>query len=234
MYPRELFELQVDFAERFYKKLGLSRESGYFRLTSFFVRILGHDYAKFPVETDQRWQRIIKNIPKDPKKTCDYFYELYIQSINIKEVEEKYNLKKFGCFHYFENIENNKLQLHFDPIDKKGNLSKERIEYRKAEINEMFEYIVKNEKSKTLYATTWLLNINSFNRLFPKSFSEDAKLWDSNNCFFDNSHWGQFVDRELNFKEDIAKEFRKNSDKDTQNLNELFPFPALIGEISIL
>ena len=239
-YPKEFFKIQSDFVEEFYPKLQISRERGYFQLTNFFTRIIGYDYAKFPSERNVEWIELISKIPEKQEETIDFFYNEYLNRVNSPK-KEVYNIREFGCFHYYRFDTTGILQLHFEANDPDGNLSKDRIQNRKDELREMFEYIKSNESGDSQFlATTWLFNIEAFTRLFPEEFSQKAYLWNSNNCFQDNSHWGQFLDKDRNFLDEIADQFKENwtSIKEDQTVallsfNRLFPFPTKESRVDL-
>jgi len=231
-FSKEFFILQLEFAKIISDKHALSLRESLFKYTSFYVRLLGFSDENPPVATNPDWMKIIAEMPGDQKKQEDYFYNRYLEYENNKQQSSSEH--SFGCFSYVFDTNSNKYELHFDAIDPKGNFGKDRVDARMKELQEMFVSLRREERQDaTFFVRTWLLNIEAFNRLFPKEFITTAKKLQIN-LAQNNSHWGQFVDRHGYLKKDLADKLLITAlEKHFDHINDYFPLPALIAETSL-
>jgi hypothetical protein len=233
-YPRELFQLQFEFATSLVEKHSLKLEDALFRNTSYYVRIIGHSDEKLPDQNLNVWVELMRNLPEDQGQIADYFYNKYLEKekSNITTVKDN---AVHPCFHAFYHQDRNMYELHLDNNDPLGVLSKERQSARFAELKEMFTSIKSNSNINTnLFVRTWLLNVDAFTRLFPTELKDQAILWNSNNKTYDNTHWGQFIDRQGNFRNDMAEKFReKFRNESYEEFNLYFPCPAKYSELPV-
>lgn len=235
-YPLEFFQLQADFALHLSQKHKLSLQEALFRNTAFYVRIIGHSDENLPDPMHPQWQKLIASMPADTGKIADYFYDEYLKNESQKKHESKQITSHTeACFHVYYHQKSNRYELHLDNNDPEGVLAHTRIAARKAELQNIYtEIVTKHGDDPILYVRTWLLNVNAFNRLFPNSFSQKAILWDSDNKTYDNTHWGQFLDRHMGFRSDLAMEFREKWQKETHTeFNLYFPLPAKYSELPV-
>lgn len=232
MYQKDFFKLQLDFVDLIHKKMNHRYEEALFLYTSFYVRLLGYMDDHPPEITDVEWQKIIQELPQDKSKYLDYFYDKYLAYEHNQT--HKTNQKRFGCFSYSYHKEINQYELHFGAHDPDGNLGKDRIPYRIADLQAMFTDIKRKDcKGSTLMVTTWLLNIEAFFRLYPPKFRSSAKLWNIGTAQT-LTFWGQFVDRFGKLQNGISKQLLVNAKNHTySDVNEYFPYPALKSELPI-
>lgn len=231
LYTKKFFKLQFDFAELLAKKHKISLQEAIFDHTAFYIRFLGFSDTEKPSTSSPDWQEIIKNIPSDYEQKIDYFYNKYLDYEKKKEQGKKLHI---SCFHYYYHEDKNQYELHFDPTDPEGNLGADRQEIRILELRKMFNDIKKeNHIDAKFFVRTWLLNINAFNRLFPEKFSGTSILWPEKKTI-DNAHWGQFVDRTGEIKQDLADKLISNVTNDFhEDVNLYFPLPARYAEMPV-
>jgi hypothetical protein len=229
-YPFELFQLQIDFVRFLTERHGLTFEKALFNNTALYVRIVGFNDSSSPDENNEKWQKFLAHLPSTHQ--AEYAYEAYKQ---FELSKKNSSALSHSCFHTFFHIVENKFELHFDPIDSKGNLSSDRKTERMKELKELFDQISRSSNEQTmLFVRTWLLNIEAFNRLFSPKFSKTAVLIASNNQTFDNASWGQFITKDGEFRTEHGQKFRENWKNSKSNFNEYFPLPCLRSEMPVL
>lgn len=221
---KAFFALQVQFASILAQRKRGNLPEIFFKYTTLYPRLVGYPL----VESNPLWQRIIHALPKDEDDQSQYMYELYKKHERIKQ---KPSPPPFGCFAFGYHKDTHTYELHFEPVDQKGNLGKERMTARIEDLQQMFAAIKKEHKdNETLFVTTWLLNIEAFTRLFPKEFIQTAQLWRNDTTQF-MGHWGQFLDRHGNVKEVLAEKLLEKATKENHTyINEYFPLPAKIAQ----
>lgn len=173
-FSKDFFDLQVKFAQIIAQKYAISFHQAIFKYTSLYVRTLGFSDENPPFETNPQWGKIIAEIPQDQSLQGEYFYTLYLDF--EKKQKPSHAGNTFGCFGYAFHTDTQNYELHFDAIDPKGNLGKDRMTERMKDLKEMFLAIYReNKEGTTFFVRTWLLNIEAFNRLFPKEFIQTTK-----------------------------------------------------------
>lgn len=161
---------------------------------------------------------------------------------------------RFGCHYYDYDEASQTISIHFfnaefeeefvDGKDvSKGPLSKEKAERRKHELTDMFRDIkARYPEAKRVKCQSSLNNIESYYRLFPKSYEEsigeidyDPKLWSQGTTV-----WGQFlggnekVSGQYGFKQKLADEFlEKVRDVPVEKVADALPNPPRTGEAAI-
>jgi len=227
-YPKSFFKLQLDFVSNIVDHQQISLSGALFLYTSFYVRVLGFHDQNLPSKANSKWQAIINNMPSTKAKIVDYFFKQYVDF--QKQPPKPPNQKSFGCFAYSYHKNINKFELHFINADKKGNLSHNRQSFRQKELVNLFTSMKKeNKKQAKIFLRSWLQNITAFNRLIPPDFAKIAKPWRIK-LAQDNSHWGQFVNRQGHLKHHLARILLKNSKKKIDHINKYFPLPCLRAE----
>lgn len=228
-YPLELFQLQFDFALFLEQQHHVPLQHALFQNTSLFLRLI-RQKDTVPDEKNREWQRLLSEMPQ--VKQAEYFYELYKKS-ELTKSSQQIKQASLSCFSTFFHTAENTFELHFHPIDPKGNLSRERMPERLSELKLLFDDISKTcNKNTTLFTDTWLLNIEAFNRLFTPQFSQTAILIDSNRTHT-NAWWGQFISRDGLFRKELAQTFRENWMTSRPNFNEYFPLPCLRAKMLV-
>ncbi len=251
MYPRDFFDLQLEFAGQLVQKHSLDLKTVLFNNTALYTRIIGHSDDLAPQEDNEVWQNLIGVITNgDAAGLSGYFYNAYLQAERKKQEQQKSAVgiavenppteaaPTQPCFHAYYRSELNAYQLHLDINDELGVLSKNRIEARRAELRSMLADIqlAKGYQEDTiLYVETWLLNIEAFNRLFPKEFSANANLLQNGNKSQDNAHWGQFLTRDKQLRAEVVEKFRhKLEQEEHSDFNLYFPCPAKYAKQSVV
>jgi hypothetical protein len=233
-YPKEFFRLQIEFAMFLSEQHNYDLPHAMFLFTSLYVRIIGYSEDDFPEEQHRNWTMLIQNMPLQNINTItDYFYENYY-AVEIENARCP-DVSSMNCFSYHYHQRLNMYELHFSPNDSKGNLTKGRKTKRLEELKSMFREIKKNNihNAKDFFTKTWLLNINSFNRLFPDEFSSKARLWERI-CFQENVYWGQFVDRKKNLDYKVVQQFKENYlNGEYSDPRLYFPFPAWYSQLEL-
>lgn len=59
IYPREFFNLQLEFALHLVKNHGLDLETVLFNNTALYTRIIGHSDDAAPQQDNQVWQKLM-------------------------------------------------------------------------------------------------------------------------------------------------------------------------------
>jgi hypothetical protein len=96
----------------------------------------------------------------------------------------------FGCFAYALEENDKQLRIHFDNVEGKGALSKERVAARQAEIKAMIaDARAKNPQLERIRGGSWLYNLEAYKRLFPTKLI--AELYVQEEEFQFLSLWGQ-------------------------------------------
>ena len=153
----------------------------------------------------------------------------------IKNYQEFSNFKWFGCFRY-SFVEDEKgngiVKLHFlnNSTSKEGPLALSQRGKRLKELKDLFEDVKENyPNAKYVQGGSWLYNLESYKRLFPKEYTNNMKSISPKPQML--VIWGQFINSEWGVKKDMAEEFlsrleKAKTEKDLENvfeLKELFP-----------
>jgi hypothetical protein len=173
-YKASFFRLQVDFAKRLavVKKLEFSRALLDY---STIFRLLGANVAL--------WGRYLEKLA-DTENQADF---------TVDFVRQHYFTPKrtsFGCFAYGLEENDTRLRIHFENIEGKGALSKERIAARHAEIKAMLaDAVAKYPQLESIRGGSWLYNLEAYRRLFPPSFVAQPYVQEDEFQFL--ALWGQ-------------------------------------------
>ena len=89
-------------------------------------------------------------------------------------------------------------------------------------------------EAETVSGFSWLYNIDAYKRLFPKRYIENCK--EIHGWFKTVALWGQFVDRGLQVKKDIALTFEKciQTKNSIEELEACFPYKILQPKCEII
>ena len=143
------------------------------RSTAFY-RIFGLDWSFDPM--NPIWETYLDglHLTTDPVQyTYDYYLQRY-PTIPTSAEEQTH----WGCFAYNYNATTKKIKLHFGDYDQSahGPLSHLRIDQRKEELRAMFQEIQHTHPDALwVVGGSWLYNWESYTRLFPPSFGQNAK-----------------------------------------------------------
>ncbi len=240
--PPTYFALQFEYAKRAAQILKIPLEQALMEFTSFWRRI--HDPLvlktnktewSFDPETPQ-WRELCFRINNN--QLADIVaYDLYLRNNNSTEAGKQY----FGCFRYdfISQVGNDYgvIKIHFKNRDSsiEGPLSKERQKARRHDLKRMFEHISENyPEAKIVKGGSWLYNLKSYQRLFPKMFTSNMKVEE---IPFPRTSgiWGQFLnsDRQVNEKMKCSFIQKVNNAKSSEELLECFEFRILFPSTDI-
>ena len=148
----------------------------------------------------------------------------------IKNYQKFSKHKWFGCFRYRfvedENIDGT-IKLHFlnDRTSLEGPLASSQIGNRLQELKEMFEDVKKNHlNAKYVQGSSWLYNLESYKRLFPKEYTKNMKsIYPKPQMLV---IWGQFINSEWEINKERAERFLKRlgkckTEEDLKNVFEM-------------
>jgi len=240
--PLKYFSLQLEYAKRAAQISRIPLEQALMEFTSFWRRI--HDLRLLKINK-MEWSFD----PKTPqwRELCDRInnneladivgYDLCLRNDNSTEAGKNY----FGCFRYdfISQIDDDYgiIKIHFKNRDYsiEGPLSKERQKARLQELKRMFESISENHpEAKVVIGGSWLYNLKSYQRLFPKTFTSNMKVEE---IPFPRTSgiWGQFLNSDGQVNEKIKCSFIHKADtaKSTEELLQCFEFKILFPRTGI-
>ncbi len=241
-FPLEHFSLQLAYAKRAIEILNISTEKALLEFTQYWRRVHNIEVLKVSNNewsfdpTTPQWQELCNRINNN--ESADVIaYELYLENGSGSENHKEY----FGCFRFdfVSQIGNdyNVIKIHFKNRDNSsaGPLSIERHLIRISELKKMFEAISKRHpEAEIVHGGSWLYNLKSYQRLFPKSFvsNMDVEL-----IPFPRSSgvWGQFLNSEGVVSKQRLETFLKKV-KNAENKNQLlqcFEFKILFPKTTI-
>ena len=240
--PLKYFSLQLDYAKRAAQISRIPLDEALMEFTSFWRRIHDPRVLKtnktewsFDPETPP-WQelcfRINNNQPADIVA-----YELYLKNDNSTETGKQY----FGCFRYDfipqDDHDYGAIKIHFKNWDNssEGPLSKARQKARHHDLKRMFEHISENyPQAKIVKGGSWLYNLRSYRRLFPKTFTSNMKV-EAIPFPRTSGIWGQFLnsDGQVNEKMKCSFVHKMNIAKNSEELLECFEFKILFASTAI-
>jgi hypothetical protein len=226
-YPKELISLIIEYAK---KKSEISKSDLIETIknhTPIYYLIGNYDW-KFK-EDSIYWKEFLER-----NKQEEYLVEL-IYDMYIKNHQEFSDHKWFGCFGYRfieDDNGNGIVKIHFlnDRTSSEGPLASSQKENRLKELKELFEDVKKNHpNAKYVQGGSWLYNLESYKRLFPKEYINNMDSIDPKPQML--VIWGQFINSEWEINEDRSERFLERLEKckteeDLKNvfeLLELFP-----------
>ncbi|HEV8269706.1 MAG TPA: hypothetical protein VGQ04_00295 [Chitinophagaceae bacterium] len=240
--PLEYFSLQLEYAKRAAQISKISLDQALMEFTSFWRRI--HDLRlletnktewSFDSKTPQ-WQELCDRINNN--ELADIVaHDLYLRNDNSTEAGKQY----FGCFRYdfISQVDDDDkiIKIHFKNRDNSGEgpLSKERQSARLQDLKRMFEFIGENHPEATVVmGGSWLYNLKSYQRLFPKAFISNMKVEE---IPFPRTSgiWGQFLNSNGQVNEKIKCSFLNKADhaNSTEELLDCFEFKILFARTII-
>ena len=240
--PLEYFSLQLEYAKRAAKISRIPLEQALMEFTSFWRRINDLRLLKinkmewsFDPKTPQ-WRELCDRINNNERADIVAF-DLCLRNDNSTEDGKHY----FGCFRYdfISQIDNDYgiIKIHFKNRDHsiEGPLSKERQNARLQDLKKMFESIRENHpEAKVVMGGSWLYNLKSYQRLFPKTFTSNMKVEE---IPFPRTSgiWGQFLNSDGQVNEKIKWSFIHKADtaESTEELLQCFEFKILFPRAGI-
>lgn len=225
LFPKELFNLQFEFAK------ALQRKSGGNLLDIIKTRTSSLRFGLYEYNDDNTLKGEKPGLAEITEEgLADFAYENYLKEDGNPEPAEYHpeGSTRFGCFYYDHNKADNSLRIHFvnTEFDDVGPLDKSKIEERKREIKDMLADIKMNfPERQEINGLSWLYNLDSYKRLFPDSYT--SNLQEEKGKFQwarGTTIWGQFMDNKLTIKNDLAQELMKrvNNLMPDQELPDVF------------
>jgi len=241
--PLPYFSLQLAYAERAARISNIPLEQALMKFTSFWRRI--HDPRVLKINKMEwsfdpgtlPWRELCERINNNKERADTVAYDLYLRNNNNNEAGKQY----FGCFRYdFVNQLDDEcgvIKIHFKNRDNSGEgpLAKARQEARLDDLRSMFKHIRENHpEAKVVKGGSWLYNLRSYQRLFPKTFTSDMKVEE---IPFPRSSgiWGQFINSEGQVNEKMKSSFiqKMNAAKNPEELLGCFEFKILFARTEI-
>lgn len=202
-YNKDFFKLIYKYALRYSEITGESIEDILLTHTPFYYAIGNHTWESD--KNSKLWLEYLDGI-KSGKSPDELAYDMYIQHL------EKSNHKWFGYFRYKHMLDKEGIpivKLHFENYDTSvyGPLSKERRDIRISELKDMFTEIKKLYPDvKYVQGGSWLYNYESYNRLFPHSYTKDLQFQPVKDTRM-FVPWSPFVSSDGTLKSNFVEEF---------------------------
>jgi hypothetical protein len=240
--PLKYFSVQLEYAKRAAQISRIPLEQALIEFTSFWRRIHNLRLLKinkmewsFDPKTPQ-WRELCDRI-NDNELADIVAYDLYLRNDNSAEAGKQY----FGCFRYDfisqVNDDYGVIKIHFKNRDNscEGPLSKERQKARLNDLKIMFEHISENHpEAKIVKGGSWLYNLKSYQRLFPKTFTSNMKVEE---IPFPRTSgiWGQFISSDGQVNEKMRYSFiqKVNLVRSREELFKCFEFKILFPSTDI-
>lgn len=215
MVPKELINIEIEFALRAMELEPTTLESALYNYTAFYGMLFVPSSKRDPNHLD--WLEYLAYIKgKDIKEATDNYYQ---ENLKKRGASTKIIFNGKPCFVY--HIEGDQAFLHFNNNEgaKPSPLSQERIGQRMEELGKLFLDIKENHQEvRTVICNSWLVNIPAFMLLFPKEFNENKEIL--KNDFGSFNIWGQFLGSNGKVKDDMVINFR-NKVRESNSYNEL-------------
>jgi len=232
LYPKKLFELIIAYAQKKAEILGIEILESIQKYTPIFYLI--GNYSWDFNSNSPHWKELILRFNKG-ENLVEIAYEKHVNNYQDPANKKKW----FGCFGYKYSIDEQGegvVKIHFlnDGSSVEGPLALSQYKYRIKELKEMFEEIQKNHPdTKYVQGGSWLYNLDSYKRLFPKEYVKNMKSRSPKTSIL--VIWGQFLNSEWQIKEDMSKRFldRLHMVKTLEDLDRVFEMKELYpkGEI---
>ncbi len=230
-YPKELIDLIIQYAK---KKSQISRLNIVETIKNFtpIYYLIGNYDWEFN-KNSIYWKEFLERYEKG-EDLVELVYDMY-----TKNYQEFSSHKWFGCFRY-RYVENEKaegiVKMHFlnDRTNKEGPLSSNQKERRLKELKMMFEDVKKNHpNTKFVQGGSWLYNLESYKRLFPKEYFINMKSICPKPQML--VIWGQFINSEWGINKERAENFlhRLENCKTEEDLENMFEFIELFPKCEI-
>ncbi len=184
----DFFDLQWEFANIAAKILEENFAHCLFAYTNVRRRV---GFGKGVDEKSNAWRDFV-NESFSSKDPVGYMYSKHKQV-----VESSASARPFGCFSY-EVQEGGIIRIHFNNLDYSGHgpLSTQRESSRRDELKMMFrEIFEKHQASSVVKGSSWLYNLDSYTRLFPRSYT--ISLSENLKGINGIGVWGQFLNKDM-------------------------------------
>lgn len=227
-YPREFFNIQIDFAKRISEVSSMPLDQALLEYTSLYRRF---NIGKKTDASNPVWREFIASI--EDKDIHEQVYDFYLkrQDVHLEKVEKK----RFGCFDCEYQPEEECVYVHFGNREKNGGpLDDVNLEKRLEELKDMFEYVKKScPKAKVVKGSSWLYNLPKYRRLYPPEYTQNSKP--TSRHFTGLSGWGQFLDKNMQIKsrESVMFKERLASAGTLDETIDSFPLKTLKVEANV-
>ncbi|MCZ6640705.1 MAG: hypothetical protein O7F71_03960 [Gammaproteobacteria bacterium] len=229
---REWFDLQLQLVDVIVARRNLSYQeaiTSYTNLPRRFGFAL-HDGGSNAAEWPGYLRRMSTSCTRSARLGCtETFARTHLQP--WASIERK---REFGCFNFVPPDDRGLVRIHFAPKDNEGGrgpLSRTKVERRRSELTEMFDYIRHDyPQARYVVGVSWLYNLEAYRRLFPAEYGASRKIFKRRPMTLTGgSTWGQFLDHNENIKPELRDRFLANLRQiNFRALWELFPLPAMI------
>ena len=221
---RRFIEIQTRFVERL---VDLSNDDlgEVLEKHTVFRQILGMPYGD-EIRNHPIWQEFVDGLSQQSDRV-NWINEFHLAHLPSPGKPEE---PRFGCFYYdyhFRPV----IRLHFGNPTTESVLNKESMEIRKNEIRSLFKHIQHHHpEAEQVRGSSWLYNIEAYQRLFPPEYVESARHIGYETGFF--SLWGQFLRGDRSIREDVANQFLDCLRKQTtvNGCIKCFPYEVLRPE----
>jgi len=227
-YAKPFFDLQLQFASRVITLSGLPLSRTLLDYTNFYIRFgLGHGFdPAHPV-----WQEYLAGLEHTDARR-EWTYRFYLRSLAATPPSL---VGTCGCFSYSK-LSNTHIRLHFQNAEPSGAspLALDRRRHRLADLTQLFGHIKRIESGPLkVIGASWLYNLDAYCRLFPALYIKTARVM--HRRFRHMPLWGQFLNRRREVKQDMASEFlrRLESQSNVEQLDQCFPLQVLRVEASV-
>ena len=231
VFARELFDLQLSFAERVRDLTGVPLGVAVFEYTNLYVRLgFGRDF-----DFDcAGWQFYLVGL-EDGADAREWTYRFYRREPETATAPAV--AASFGCFSYAiprdhlrDPSQADRVRLHFRNAEAsdRSPLAPERVEQRRAELRALLEHLRTNAGPDVeVVGASWLYNLEAYRRLFPPEYVGTARPIPA--AFRSMALWGQFVDRRGKLRASAVAAFLSALSRaaSRDDLGGCFPFQAL-------
>ncbi len=213
-YSKSYFQIQAAFAEKVAEVTELAFEDALLKYT--VVSKGGINWGGMPCDRRNRfWVNFLQGLKHSSSKH-EFIHEFYL---NHTQEANPSNRRFFGCFSYaYPWRGTNKVAIHFvgQRNNGPGALAKPNAQKRRGELKRLFEDVGdRHPDAERVRGNSWMHNIESYRRLFPRGYYDGAKEVPIVNELKYEAIWGQFVDFQWKVRSDLEKEFTECLQKQT-------------------
>ena len=226
-YAKAFFDLQLRFAHRVSVVGRMPLPRALLEYTNLYVRFgLGRDFDP----GQATWQQYLAGLG-DARDAGEWTYRFYLSRPATSPVV----VGTFGCFSYAR-LPGDRIRLHFQNTETQGRspLARACLDRRLDDLRALFGNVKRTLGERpTVVGVSWLYNLEAYRRLFPGSYVATARPLGGRFRYM--PLWGQFLDRNGEAKEDMAREFvaRLERQSSLDALEECFPLQVLGLEASV-
>jgi len=226
---QDLFDLSIKFAEQMVRITGQSLSRCLLDYTPLYRRLgFGVDWN----ENSPQWQDFVRALEHAdaPADTAVLFYK------KSREIGEENQETRIGCFSCTYEEKEQTIHLHFANTDKSGKspLSEERLPVRREELKRLFTEIQRlHPEAAKVRGSSWMQNLQSYRRLYPLQYRASAQT--SRGGFNGMGVWGQFIDKDRTFRQEMAQTFldKVSAARNKEEAEEAFPYKRKNVECAI-